>query len=243
MLEPNCRASKVSGALFISTRLNKFIRFYSNILSIFIFLFYTIQQLLLIIKNGVSVKKLTNFAIIIVVVSIVAIIGLSLVGCKQATPATTTAATTTTTIPETTTAIETTLTQNQQQVVYTNTQYGFSFSLPLSWEGYQIIESKWDGNDAKSVEIVETGPMIFIRHPQWTSKNLRQDIPIMILTLDQWDSLKRIEFHIGAAAILPSELGRNTGYVFALPARYNYSFPTGYEEVEKILESNPLKTF
>jgi hypothetical protein len=28
--------------------------------------------------------------------------------------------------------------------------------------------------------------------------------------------------------------------VFALPARYNYAFPTRYEEVEKILSSNPL---
>src|SRR5665647_55456 len=42
-------------------------------------------------------------------------------------------------------ATETTLTQEQQQVIYTYTQYGFSFSLPLSWEGYQIIESKWEG--------------------------------------------------------------------------------------------------
>jgi hypothetical protein len=243
MLEPNCRASKVSGALFISTRLNKFIRFYSNILSIFIFLFYTIQQLLLIIKNGVSVKKLTNFAIIIVVISIIAIIGLSLVGCKQATPATTTAATTTTTIPETTTAIETTLTQNQQQVVYINTQYGFSFSLPNSWEGYSIIISKWEGNPLGSDAVAEQGPIISIRNPKWTQENPYQDIPIMVFILTQWELLQQEKFHIGAAPVGPSELGRNTGYVFALPARYNYSFPTGYEEVEKILESNPLKTF
>ena len=41
----------------------------------------------------------------------------------------------------------------------------------------------------------------------------------------------------------PSELGRNTRYVFGLPFRYNYSFPIGYEEVEKILESKPFQTF
>jgi hypothetical protein len=38
----------------------------------------------------------------------------------------------------------------------------------------------------------------------------------------------------------PRELGRNQTYVFALPARYNFAFPTGYEEVEAILNNNPL---
>jgi len=34
---------------------------------------------------------------------------------------------------------------------------------------------------------------------------------------------------------------RNENYVFTIPARYNFAFPTGYEEVEKILESKPLE--
>lgn len=130
--------------------------------------------------------------------------------------------------------------------VYENTQYGFSFSLPESWKekGYTIVTDEWEGfalGDPQSGKIVETGPMIYIRHPQWTSQNPRQDIPIMIFTLIQWDSLQQEEFHIGAAPIGPSELGRNSRYVFALPARYNFAFPTGYEEVENILESNPLQ--
>jgi len=41
----------------------------------------------------------------------------------------------------------------------------------------------------------------------------------------------------------PTELGRNSKYVFALPARYNYSYPTGWEEVDQIMKNNPLKTF
>ena len=45
----------------------------------------------------------------------------------------------------------------------------------------------------------------------------------------------------GAAPINPSELGRNKRYVFALPPRYNFAFPTGYEEVEEILEGKPLE--
>ena len=85
--------------------------------------------------------------------------------------------------------------------------------------------------------------MVSIRHPQYTSQNLRQDVPIMVLTTAQWNSLQQGKFHIGAAPINPSELGHNSRYVFALPARYNYAFPTGYEEVEKILQGKPLQAF
>ena len=195
-------------------------------------------------------KKLFLIPILIIIL----LLSFSLVCCcKQANTTTKSQAKTSTisetiaTIESTATAteIETTLTQEQQHVIYRNTQYGFSFSLPLSWEGYQIIESKWEGYTPGSQGdvTVEQGPIISIRHPKWTSANPRQDIPIMIFTLAQWDSLQQDKFHIGAAPIGPSELGSNTKYVFALPARYNFSFPTGYEEVEKILEGNPLKAF
>lgn len=59
----------------------------------------------------------------------------------------------------------------------------------------------------------------------------------MVFTPAQWNSLQGDEFHIGAAPMNPSELGRSSQYVLALPARYNYAFPTGYEEVEQILKS------
>ncbi len=126
-----------------------------------------------------------------------------------------------------------------QSVVYKNTQYGIDFILPDSWQGYSIITDEWQGTQDEAV--VETGPLISIRHPDWTSENPRQDILIMIFTLAQWDSLQQDNFHIGAAPIGPSELGRNCKYVFALPARYNYAFPTGYEEVEAILNIKPLQ--
>jgi hypothetical protein len=125
--------------------------------------------------------------------------------------------------------------------IYKNTQYGFSFSLPDSWEGYSIITGKWEGNPVGSDTVTEQGPIISIRNPNWTQENPYQDIPIMVFTLSQWDLLQQEKFHIGAAPIGPTELGRNAEYVLALPARYNFSFPTGYEEVEKILEGNPLK--
>lgn len=126
-------------------------------------------------------------------------------------------------------------------IMYKNTQYGFNFTLPAGWKGYSIITGNWEGYEVKSGKITENGPLISIRHPQWTSQNVRQDIPIMVFTIDQWNLLQKEAFHIGAAPMGPSELGRNNSYVFALPARYNYAFPTGFEEVEKILENHPLK--
>lgn len=129
-------------------------------------------------------------------------------------------------------------------IEYENTQYGFSFSLPGSWKGYSIITDKWEGlaiNEQEGEKTVETGPVINIRHPDWTDQNPRQDIPIMIFTVTQWDELQKEKFHIGAAPIGPSELGHNSRCVFALPARYNFAFPTGYEEVEKILSGKPLQ--
>ncbi|MDF2802047.1 MAG: hypothetical protein K0S61_1950 [Anaerocolumna sp.] len=129
--------------------------------------------------------------------------------------------------------------------MYQNTEYGFNFSLPKSWKDYSIINEKWEGisqEDQQDGKAVEAGPIISIRHPQWTTQNQRQDIPIMVFTLNQWNSLQKEEFYIGAAPIGPSELGRNSKYVFALPARYNYAFPIGYEEVEDIIKSNPLIT-
>jgi hypothetical protein len=126
---------------------------------------------------------------------------------------------------------------------YKNTQYGFSFSLPISWKGYSIVEDKWEGVAIGDDIVIEQGPIILIRNPEWTYANPMQDIPIMVFTIKQWDSLQQEKFHIGAAPIGPSELGRNSKYVFALPARYNYAFPTGWEEVDQILKNNPLKAF
>ena len=124
-------------------------------------------------------------------------------------------------------------------ISYQNTQYGFELALPDTWKNYKIVTDKWEGTDSNN-KVVQSGPILLIRHPQWTEKNPRQDIPIMIFTQAQWNLLKADKFHIGAAPIGPSELGHNSKYVFALPARYNYAFPTGYEEVEQILKNKPL---
>ncbi len=129
---------------------------------------------------------------------------------------------------------------NAVSIVYKNSQYGFLFTLPQSWSGYKIITDKWEGQNSQTGKTVADGPEILIRNPKWTSKVPYQDIPIMIFTIAQWNSVQNYEYVFGAAPILPSELSRNSVYVFALPARYNYAFPNGYEEVETILAGNPI---
>lgn len=129
-------------------------------------------------------------------------------------------------------------------IVYENTQYGFRFTLPNNWKGYSVVTDKWDGlsiADSQVESVVESGAKISIRHPEWTSEQPRQDIPILIFTVDQWNELQQEKFHIGAAPIGPSELIRNDKYVFALPARYNFAYPEGYQEVEDIITSNPIQ--
>lgn len=130
---------------------------------------------------------------------------------------------------------------------YKNSIYGFSFYLPDDWKGYSTIEDSWEGYSLASSEVnqdaTETGPLITLRHPDWEYKSPKQDIPIMVFTLMQWRNLGEDKFHIGAAPIGPTEIGRNSRYVFAIPARYNYSFYDGYEEVEYLLQKNPLTTF
>jgi hypothetical protein len=83
--------------------------------------------------------------------------------------------------------------------------------------------------------------MILIRHPEWKENQVRQDIPIMIFTLSQWESVEQETLSVSAAPIPPSELGRNSSYVFALPARYNFAYPEGAQEVEDIIAGNPLE--
>lgn len=128
-------------------------------------------------------------------------------------------------------------------LTYDNTQYGFTFKLPLSWTGYTIINDTWQGTDVATGKVTESGPLISIRHPLWTAAAKRQDIPIMVFTLVQWTKVISEKLSVGAAPIPPSELDLNKAYVFALPARYNYAFPTGYQEVDRIIQSKSLHAY
>jgi len=127
-------------------------------------------------------------------------------------------------------------------IEYRNRKYGFSFTSPESWKGYQVLWSEWQGSVPASngtVERVLRGPELQIRHPKWTEENPREDMPIMIFTVAQWDE----EPIVSAAPIYPAELGRNRKYVFAIPPHWDYDSSDGWEEAQQILTSDFLHTF
>jgi len=127
-------------------------------------------------------------------------------------------------------------------VVYRNTKYGFTFSLPKGWKGYTIVTDQWEATDAQK-GVVERGPIVYIRHPDWTKENPRQDIPIMVFTLSQWDSAEHGDFFMSGAPIRPSELGRNRKYAFALPPRFDETDGPGVREVDEILQHEPFHPY
>jgi hypothetical protein len=127
-----------------------------------------------------------------------------------------------------------------------NRDYGFKFSLPESWKGYSVVAENWEADmvyDSATGQPAPRGPEIILRHPAWTAENPRQDIPLMVFSLAQWEDLQQDKFYIGAAPVNPSGLGRNNRYVFALPARYNFAASEGVEEVETIMDRAPLSPF
>ena len=130
---------------------------------------------------------------------------------------------------------------------YKNTEYAFSIILPLSWKGHTVIEDEWEGDSLDANGQVKTGsvkgPLISIRHPDWEYKAPRQDIPIMVFTINQWSDVQADKLHVGAAPINPNEIGRNSKYVFAIPARYNFAYLTGYEEVDQIIRGDNFRAF
>jgi hypothetical protein len=124
-------------------------------------------------------------------------------------------------------------------VEYTNTKYEFRFSLPSGWKGFSIVTDQWEASDAQKGS-VERGPIVHIRHPDWSKENPRQDIPIMIFTLSQWEAVERGDYFVSGAAIVPGELGRNRKYTFAVSRRVEDSDAAGAKEVNEILQHRPL---
>lgn len=136
---------------------------------------------------------------------------------------------------------------NMRSVVYINKKFGFRFLLPESWRGYSIVAGEWEGGDGRTYQPGEAmppaqkGPLILIGHPLSTEADPRQNIPIMIFTRTQWHLIEDDKLIVSAAPIGPSEIGRNAKYVFALPPRYDYALPTGWEEVAEIIRHHPLR--
>ena len=122
-------------------------------------------------------------------------------------------------------------------VMYENPQYGFRIPLPDSWQGYAIITDEWEGYDnaGGTGSLVDRGPIIKLRNPLWTRAAPYEDLPVMVFTPAQWVKVQAEDIGVGAAPVPPSELGHNSRFVLALPARYNWDYATGYEEVDRLV--------
>lgn len=129
-----------------------------------------------------------------------------------------------------TTSTTPTTNDTQTPLSYRNNTYGFLIPLPESWRGYSVSEQ------AKDLYLE-----IHITHPQSTSQNPRMDIPVLVVPIATWNKWYPVNDpqggqHPFAAPIPATERARNAKYVFATAPRYNYSFATGYEEVDEIVK-------
>jgi hypothetical protein len=80
--------------------------------------------------------------------------------------------------------------------------------------------------------------MIVLRHPQWTTSNPYQDIPILVFTRNQWEADKQGRFAIGAGGF-DEEIGHNSKYVFAISSRFNAADAVkGWKEATETVERN-----
>ena len=125
--------------------------------------------------------------------------------------------------------------------LYRNDQYGFSFLLPPSWEGYSITADTWNGNDIADT----TGPIISINPPQLPDESL-QNIPVLVFTREQWKLVQNSSLVVSAAPIGPIKLGQNSKYVFALPPRwFSYANDIAGQIIEtvKVFNPSPWKTY
>lgn len=120
------------------------------------------------------------------------------------------------------------VTPSSHTLVYKNTPLGFTLTLRESWRGY-----------TESTEKVEYGYLVTLMHPLSTPENPRMNIPIYVYPIEQWEAWQKNDFegYQTAAPFGPTERGRNTKYVFTTAPRYNYSFMTGWEEVEEIIKT------
>jgi hypothetical protein len=116
---------------------------------------------------------------------------------------------------------------------YHNAQYDFTFFLPASWRGHSVLVEQWVSSYPAAPE---HGPIIVLRHPQWTASNPCQDIPILVFTRSQWEA-HRGDLGIGAGGV-EYEIGHNAKYVFGIHSRFNWGELKGWEEADAMIKRN-----
>ena len=129
-----------------------------------------------------------------------------------------------------------------EAAVYDNTQYRFQFWLPPEWASCTAEEKTWDGDMLNKGAKAESGPLIILRHPLWRD-DFNENIPIMVFTKAQWKLIEDDAMTVSAAPFSPDRIGENKTYVFALPPRWSNATDIPQDEIQKILESNPLHAY
>src|SRR5512135_1880815 len=128
-------------------------------------------------------------------------------------------------------------------VTYRNEQYGLLVSLPDDWRGFSVLTETKSITDVNSGATVGSFVELKLRNPKWTSANPYEDLPIMVFTPDQWAHVANGEWNVSAAPFPPSELTRNSKFVFGLPPRYNYDFAQGWEQVQQLVDNHAVQAF
>jgi hypothetical protein len=116
---------------------------------------------------------------------------------------------------------------------YDSKECGLAVFLPATWQGYSVLIQQWDSETGH-------GPMITLRHPRWKARAPYQDIPILVFTRAQWDSLHQGQLwpslYTGGVMY---EMWHNQEYVFGISSRYNAADDVqGWKEVAWIVEQN-----
>jgi hypothetical protein len=127
-------------------------------------------------------------------------------------------------------------------LTYTNTQYGFTMQLPLSWKGFAESTGTFDiysFNSSDGEKVLGTGEMIRINDPRSTTSTPYGYVPVMIFTPQQWKLVSgdNPQGIVSPAPIGPSMIGENNNYIFATPPRYNNVDAVNWGEVELIVDT------
>lgn len=128
---------------------------------------------------------------------------------------------------------------NEFPVVYTNTEFGFTYGLSSDWQGHSVVRETWNGNPLNG-GAQTSGTKLLIRNPLWSANKKYEDIPVLVFTIAEWNAYENGDFSIGAAPISATEIARNKTYVFALPPRWDFDYSLGFKEAEHIVASKTL---
>ncbi|HEU5397073.1 MAG TPA: hypothetical protein VFV81_07890 [Verrucomicrobiae bacterium] len=129
-----------------------------------------------------------------------------------------------------------------RSLVYHNSEFDFTFSLPSYWAGYSVQTNEWQSaaylSDADQTEVTERGPMIVFRNPYWTVNDPRQDIPILVFTRRQWEKYWQPQGFSVSAGGIEEEIAHNDRYVFVINSRFNWGDLPGAEDAGRIVDEN-----